>query len=107
MLNAAAKSGHPGGTLHTMRAAMEKAGFVDIHEKTYKWPIGGWARDPILKEAGAINYHQWKTGIEGWCMFLLTNFGDPMPWSKEEVMVYVAKLRAEVKNPRYHIYHTA
>lgn len=107
VLDAAARSGHPGGTLHTMRAAMEKAGFVDIHEKTYKWPIGPWPRDPLLKEAGRVNHHHWVNGLEGWCMFLLTKFGAPTPWSREEVQVYVANLRREVQNPRFHIYHVA
>ena len=107
VLNAAAKSGHPGGTLHTMRGAIEKAGFVDIQEKTYKWPIGAWPKDSLLKEIGRINHRQWVTGLEGWCMFLLTKFGSPIPWSKEEVQVYVAQLRAQVMDPRIHGYHIA
>lgn len=107
VLDAAERSGHPGRTLHTMRSAMEKAGFVDIHEKVYKWPIGPWPRDPRLKEAGRINFHQWMTGMEGWCMFLLTKFGSPSPWSKEEVQVYVAQLRAQVRDARIHGYHVA
>jgi hypothetical protein len=40
-------------------------------------------------------------------MWLLTKFGAPHPWSQDEVIVYVAKLRAELKNPRYHIYERA
>ncbi|KAJ5152055.1 hypothetical protein N7492_010350 [Penicillium capsulatum] len=107
VLDAAANSGHPGGTLNTMRASMEKAGFVDLQERTYKWPIGPWPRDKLLKEAGQVNYHQWVNGLEGWCMFLLTKFGTPEPWSPEEVQVYVARLRQEVRKPEFHIYHTA
>lgn len=45
--------------------------------------------------------------MEGYGMFLFTKFGDPVPWSKEEVQVYTAKLRNELKNPRFHIYHEA
>ncbi|KAJ5637499.1 hypothetical protein N7490_007378 [Penicillium lividum] len=40
-------------------------------------------------------------------MYLLTNFEDPNPWSREEVLVYVAELRAELRNPRYHTYQFA
>ncbi|KAJ5637500.1 hypothetical protein N7490_007379 [Penicillium lividum] len=65
LLSATLKVGRPGDTLKTMHAAIEKAGFVDIHERIYKWPIGAWPRDPLMKEAGRINYHQWVTGLEG------------------------------------------
>lgn len=104
IIGAAGKSGRPLDTLDTMREQIEKAGFVDIHEKVYKWPIGPWPKDPVLKETGRLNHHMWKAGMEGWAMYLLTKFGLPQPWSKEEVQVYVAKARAEVQNPRHHIY---
>lgn len=90
-----------------MQDAFRKAGFVDICEKEYKWPIGPWARDQKYKEAGTVNYQHWMSGMEGWAMWLLCKFGAPEPWSQDEVIVYVAKLRAELKNPRYHIYERA
>lgn len=90
-----------------MQDAFRKAGFVDVCEKEYKWPIGPWARDQKYKEAGTVNYQHWMSGMEGWAMWLLCKFGAPEPWSQEEVIVYVAKLRAELKNPRYHIYERA
>jgi len=40
-------------------------------------------------------------------MYLLTKFGDPVPWSKEEVQVHLAQIRKELNNPRYHIFHKA
>ncbi|KAK4867100.1 hypothetical protein LT330_007841 [Penicillium expansum] len=94
-------------TLDGMRGMMEKAGFVDFQEKPYRWPIGPWARDQKYKEAGVVNFQHWISGMEGWCMRLLTSFGEPHPWSKDEVTVYLAKVRSELKNPRYHIYHRA
>lgn len=94
-------------TLDTMRGAIEKAGFVDIQEKPYQWPIGPWARDQKYKEAGMVNFQHWLSGMEGWCMWLLTHFGAPDPWSKDEVTVYLAKVRSELKNPKYHIYQRA
>ncbi|KAJ5770169.1 uncharacterized protein N7511_002220 [Penicillium nucicola] len=102
-----ARAGRPIPTIDTMDTSMRNAGFVDIHEKEYKWPIGPWPRDQKYKEAGTAHYQHWLSGMEGWCMWLLTKFGAPNPWSKDEVTVYVAKLRAEIKNPRYHIYQRA
>ena len=88
-----------------MREQIERMGFVDVQEKVYKLPIGPWAKDPVLKEAGRLNWQMWRSGMEGWAMYLLTKFGSPEPWSKKEVQVYVAKARSEVQNPRHHIYH--
>ena len=36
--------------------------------------------------------------------FLLTHFGKPTPWTPEEVLVYMAKARNDLNNPKYHIY---
>lgn len=102
-----ARSGRPCEILDTMADSIRKAGFVDVQETTYKWPIGPWPRDKNLKEAGTINFHHWLSGMEGWCMWLLTKFGAPAPWSPEEVRVFVAKMRKEFKNPSYHTYQRA
>jgi hypothetical protein len=66
-----------------MQEAIRKAGFTDVQEQSYKWPIGPWARDQKYKEAGIVNFQHWLSGMEGWCMWLLTKFGTPEPWSKE------------------------
>lgn len=94
-------------TIDTMPDTIRKAGFIEVHEKKYKWPIGAWPRDQRYKEAGTVNFQHWMDGMEGWCMWLLTKFGSPEPWSREQVIFYVAKIRAELKNPRYHIYQRA
>lgn len=107
MIACGERAGRPLETLDHMGKAIEKAGFVDIHEKTYVWPIGPWAQDRKYKEAGTVNFQHWLSGMEGWCMWLLTRFGAPKPWSKDEVMVYLDELRAEIMNPRYHIYQRA
>ncbi|KAL2784371.1 S-adenosyl-L-methionine-dependent methyltransferase [Aspergillus keveii] len=54
------------------RDRMIKAGFVDVVERRFKVPIGGWPGDPGLKQLGLYNRLQWVEGIEGWCMYLLT-----------------------------------
>ncbi|KAJ5772571.1 hypothetical protein N7520_003100 [Penicillium odoratum] len=58
--------------LDTMADSIRAAGFVEVHEKPYKWPIGAWARDRRFKEAGMINFQHWMGGMEGWSMWLLT-----------------------------------
>ena len=56
---AANKSGKRMDLVKTMRASIEKAGFIDVHEKALKWPIGPWPRDKTKKELGSINLHHW------------------------------------------------
>jgi hypothetical protein len=99
------RAGRPLTVQETMRSNIEKAGFIDVHEHVYKVPIGPWAKDKIHKEVGQLNYHHWVTGMEGYAMWLLTKFGAPTPWNADEVQVYLAKVRAEMKNPHIHGWH--
>lgn len=94
-------------TQETMKAAIEKAGFVDVQEHLYKVPMGPWPKDQVLKEAGRINYLHWSAGLEGYAMWLLTKFGAPEPWTKDEVQVYLAGVRKELTDPKIHGYEYA
>ena len=60
-----ASSGKPADTIDHMRARIEAAGFINMQEKTYKVPIGYWAKNPLLKEAGRFNKMQFAAGMEG------------------------------------------
>lgn len=100
----AATTGKPLDTVDTMRAAIENAGFINVREKVYKVPVGDWAKNPILKEAGRVNKAQLLQGMEGYGMYLLTKFGLPEPWSPEQVQVYLAKVRKEINTGGYHTY---
>ncbi|KAJ5414374.1 hypothetical protein N7509_001001 [Penicillium cosmopolitanum] len=79
------RAGRTCDVIFTMAKSIREKGFIDMHEKNYKWPIGPWAKHQKFKEAGLLNYEHWMSGIEGWCMWLLTKFGAPKPWKKEEV----------------------
>lgn len=91
-------------TIDTFTARIEKAGFVDVHEQDYKFPVGPWAKDKVYKELGKINLMHWDAGLEGWALWLLTKYGSPTPWTKEEVQVYVAKMKLDMKDPKIHSY---
>jgi hypothetical protein len=90
-----------------MRSAIEKAGFVDVQEEKYKIPLGSWPKDKLLKEVGHLQYAHWNAALEGWAMWLLTHFGEPEPWTKDEVQVFLAKVRVELKDPYIHAYNPA
>ncbi|KAJ5110544.1 hypothetical protein N7532_001079 [Penicillium argentinense] len=103
-IGCSARAGRSLKTQETMRGAIEKAGFVDVHENLYKVPLGPWPKDKQLKEAGQLNYLHWLSGLEGYAMWLLTKFGAPEPWSPEEVQVYLAGVRKEIKSTSTHGY---
>lgn len=55
-----------------MRDLMEEAGFVDIVETKFKWPVGLWGATPKMKDVGRWNMAHWMEGLEGWTLALLT-----------------------------------
>jgi len=78
------------------------AGFQGVTQHRFKLPIGGWPKDKRLKEIGMYNRLQWEEGIEGWCVFLLTNV---LHWTEEEVQVYLAEMRRALRDKSIHAYH--
>ncbi|KAK9852255.1 hypothetical protein MYU51_008659 [Penicillium brevicompactum] len=105
MRSAAEKSGRPLDLYDRCMDLVRDTGFVDIHEEIRKWPIGPWPRDKQLKEIGTVNLEHWLAGLEGYGMYLLTKFGVPKPWSKEEVQVWLAQIRNGLRNTNYHTCH--
>jgi SAM-dependent methyltransferase len=57
-----------------MKELMEEAGFANVTYRTFKWPIGPWAKDAKMKEIGLYNRVGWIEGLEGWGMFLFTKY---------------------------------
>ena len=63
---AAAETENSVNTADTMRSFIEGAGFINVHEKVTKTPIGPWAKHPIYKQAGGIYMISFKIGLEGY-----------------------------------------
>lgn len=51
-----------------MAGLMREAGFEEVVEKRFKWPVGPWSSDARLKEIGRWNLLNWEEGMEGWVM---------------------------------------
>ncbi|KEZ44971.1 hypothetical protein SAPIO_CDS2352 [Scedosporium apiospermum] len=86
---------------NTQNTAMKEAGFVDIQEKWIKVPAGGWPRDSKQKEIGTFAAYAVDRDIEGFIFFVSNVQG----WSKEEVRVYAAHLRRELRSLKHHIWY--
>src|SRR5215469_15664977 len=82
-----------GKTFHIWKEAkqrMECAGFVDVVEVEYKWPINGWPCDPKLKELGKWNQLRMHDGVESFMLRLLTTVGG---WTYERAQLHLAEMR--------------
>ncbi|PQE27889.1 hypothetical protein CJF30_00009076 [Rutstroemia sp. NJR-2017a BBW] len=80
----------------------EEAGFEAVVEKKYKIPTNPWPKDPHLKLIGAFEQQNFLTGIEGMSIRALKALG----WSYEEIVVFLAAVKKEIKDKRQHPYYT-
>lgn len=82
---------------HKIANALKEAGFVDVVENRWPVPIGGWPKDPKLKELGICNLEFHDQSLEGFSMFLLTQV---MGWESIPAGVFVAEARKALKDPK-------
>lgn len=55
---------------------LERAGFVDVVEVQYKWPMNGWPKkNEKMKNIGRWNQLRLMDGVEGFMLRLLTQVG--------------------------------
>ncbi|EMT69917.1 hypothetical protein FOC4_g10008358, partial [Fusarium odoratissimum] len=83
------------------KSMMQKAGFINIVERHFKWPLNAWAKDPYYKEIGAWSFANLDGGLEGLTLALFTR---GMKWTKEETMVFCAEVRKHLRDPKIHAY---
>ncbi len=55
-----------------MKDKITEAGFVNVVEKVYKTPLGGWPADPKLRELGQWALLGFDIGLEGYALATLT-----------------------------------
>lgn len=64
MLEASRKLGVPLDSAVTVKQVMEGAGYVDVTEVIYKWPMNRWPADKKMKEIGMFSYFAVGTDID-------------------------------------------
>lgn len=52
------KLGRPVDNAITFKDELEKAGFVNVVETRYKWPLNPWPKSPKFKQLGVPSYCQ-------------------------------------------------
>lgn len=80
------------------------AGFVDVQFRKILLPLGIWPKAPEMKEVGALNALQMEKGFESISLATLPVLPPSMggPMSFEEIQVFVAQIKANVRNRKIH-----
>lgn len=81
---------------------MIDAGFVDVEEHVIKLPVGIWPRDKRLKNIGLFEMVNMDEGLESLSLMLFTR---ALKWTREEVQLFLAEVRKDIKNKAIHSYY--
>ncbi|KAF8536850.1 TAM domain methyltransferase, partial [Trichophaea hybrida] len=95
---ASVKMGRRFNTGADQKKWMEEAGFIDV------LPFGPWPKDKKLKEIGFMQKMQLQDALEPYCLALFTRV---LGWSNERVMVFLGKVREEIREGKQHAYTKA
>ncbi|OCK80010.1 S-adenosyl-L-methionine-dependent methyltransferase [Lepidopterella palustris CBS 459.81] len=76
---------------------LRAAGFVDIHAKHFKWPVGPWAKGEKNKLLGRFAMEDLNDWLPSSAMALFTRV---LKWTREEVELFLATVRKELKEEK-------
>ncbi|PNY26239.1 Uncharacterized protein TCAP_03834 [Tolypocladium capitatum] len=85
----------------TLREVYERVGFVDVHERIFKMPTNGWAKDDGLKELGRMWERNLLQGLSG---FSFSLFNRAFGRTAAEIEVSLVDVRRDISDPRIHAY---
>lgn len=100
-LDAGKNLGRPVYPVNEYKNYLAQAGFEEIVEVQKKWPTNTWPRDNSFKELGAWAYANLAGSLEG---LSLAHFGRGLGWTADEIRVFCAHTRKDLKDPRIHAY---
>jgi hypothetical protein len=80
---------------------MEEAGFEDVVERRFEWPVGTWAKGERQKRLGALYREDLLRALEPFSMLL---FMKGLGMRKEEVDEIVGAVREEIMSDKIHVY---
>ena len=101
MLEASIKFGRPINSVAAYKSQLEQAGFVDIVQEEFKWPINKWPKDKHYKELGLWTCENVTSALSGISLALFTR---ALGWSAEEVEAFCVDVRKDMKDTTIHSY---
>ncbi|KAH9828049.1 methyltransferase [Teratosphaeria destructans] len=85
-----------------MAGLIREAGFVDVTEKRFKWPVGAWSSEGREKEVGKWNLLRWEDGMESW---MAEGHGAILGHSAAQVRAMLEEVRAALRSGKVKVYH--
>lgn len=79
----------------------EEAGFVDVVEKHFQWPINTWPEGQRMKSLGSYYQEDLLGGLEGMSLAVLTR---GLGMTKEEVVGLIREAKKDLLNKGIHAY---
>ncbi|KPM46362.1 hypothetical protein AK830_g145 [Neonectria ditissima] len=79
----------------------EHGRFIDVVEKTFKWPLNDWPKDETAKKIGRLTCENLDRGLEGLLLRPLMRY---LNWSKDDVVAFCNRARAQLKDRNIHAY---
>lgn len=80
---------------------MIAAGFTNVRQEIFKWPINPWPKDKALKEMGMWNMVNMLEGLDGFTVRLWTS---TLGMTPEEIQVFLVQVRKDLRDTRIHSY---
>jgi hypothetical protein len=74
---------------------MAQAGFQDVVEKRFYWPVGTWAKGEFAKTLGALCRVIVETALEAVSLKLLLMLG----WKSDDVATFLEEVKKDLWNP--------
>jgi hypothetical protein len=78
---------------------MQDAGYVDVQEKVFDCPLGGWMPGRRMKEVGLFQRFQVAENLKGISSGIMTRVAG---WSTERLEVFLAGVRREMNDKSIH-----
>ncbi|KAI0803574.1 S-adenosyl-L-methionine-dependent methyltransferase [Xylaria sp. FL0064] len=84
-----------------IKESFKRVGFVEVVSRTFKLPATPWAKDQKMQQLGAFSRLAMDQDLDGYAMYLFTN---ALGWSEQQVTVYLARVRKEMRDMRIQPY---
>ncbi|WZH48292.1 S-adenosyl-L-methionine-dependent methyltransferase [Fusarium acuminatum] len=95
--------GNPFFVHELQQKAFKETGFTDIKTVDYKFPFGGWPKDPKLAGIGQFVKTTLENDLEGYTLMM---WQDVCKWPEDEYQVALMSLHKAIRNPKVHSYMT-
>ncbi|KAK5658999.1 hypothetical protein OQA88_1085 [Cercophora sp. LCS_1] len=98
---AASLKGHPRDVAERVVEWYRDPGFVDVHQRVFKMPIGVWAADPALQKVGLCWGMSLGSGLGSLSSRL---FHEALRMDYAKITEFLSRVRQDIKNPLMHAY---